>query len=124
MIALHLSHRDVDRYSKSLEKNHNTSVLTPICVGASKPTGYSPSWVHKPLSAMNMFFLYKNEGDVKPTHNAWLMKTLNPKSSYRDLWSELVVLTPAIYKKQKGEIRMRVCASLLLSCCLYSVCKE
>ena len=124
MMALHLSHRDVDRYSKSLEKNHKTSVLTPICVGASKPTGYAPSWVHKPLSAMNMFFLYKNVGDVKPTHNAWLMKSLNPKFSYRDCWSELVVLPAAAYKKQKGETRMRVYAYALLSCCLYSVCKK
>ena len=108
MVAMHTSFFDTQRYVTKLEAHNMASIKSPISIGAAKPTGYAPSWVHKPLKAIETFVLFRNIADTKPTHNAWVMKSLNPNSRYRELWSDLIILPPNVFQKQKWEVRKRV----------------
>ena len=108
MMALHLPHVAIGDWTSGIENRVTDkawkAVKTPIVVGSAKATGYSPSWAHKPLSSSQTFSLFKLYNAPRPTNNAWPMYLLNPKSSYRSLWSDLVVLKDADYKKKEIQL--------------------
>jgi hypothetical protein len=108
MVALHLPWRDVGSWATSMEKAGMVYVKAPLVIGSAKPVGYSPSFAHKPLSAMQAFFLFKNELAKFPTNNAWMQFKCNSKADWRSLWSELRVLKSVDYKKNKNEIMKMV----------------
>ena len=112
MVALHLPFAKVGDWFKGFEVDCLCqmwkSIKAPITIAASRPVGYSPSWANKPLSSSQTFFLLKPYNTPRPFHNAFLKYTLNPKSDYRNLWSDCIVLPAAKYKKEKAEIQKKV----------------
>jgi hypothetical protein len=105
MMALHLPHAAIGDWTTGIEERATErawkAIKTPIVIGTLKPTGYSPTWAHKPLSSCQTFSIFKLYVAPKPTHNAWAMYLLNPKGPWRSLWSDLVVLKDSDYKKKE-----------------------
>ena len=110
MMALHLPHAAIGDWTTGIEERATErawkAIKTPIVIGSTKSTGYSPSWAHMPLSSSQTFSIFKLYAAPKPTHNAWAMYLLNPKGPWRSLWSDLVVLKDSDYKKK--EILLKV----------------
>ena len=105
MLALHLAFMDLSSWGQELKQNNFTFIKAPLVVG-SKPTGYSASWSHKPLSCTQTFFLFKQRAALRPTHNAWKMFNANKKSPWRELWSDLVMLKPSEYNKESKSSKL------------------
>ena len=107
MVALHLANETVGDWSRNMAQ-HYKMIKAPILVASKKAVGYSTSWKHKPLSSSQTFTLFKCIVAPAPTHNAWLLQELNPKSDFRSYWSDVALLPSTEYNKTKSEIRMMV----------------
>ena len=108
MLLLHLPWMDLSSWGQELKQHNFTFVKAPLVIG-SKPTGYSASWSHKPLSCTQTFFMFKQRAAQRPFHNAWKMFNANKKSNWRELWSDLVMIKPSEYNKEsKEEIQKKV----------------
>ena len=107
MLALHLPNKAVGDWVHQFENTGYMHVKAPLIIGSKSATGYSASWTHMPLVCTQTFTLFKQNAANKPTHNAWKVFVLNPKT-YRQYWSDLQLIPPKEYKKQKSEIRKMV----------------
>jgi len=114
MLALHLPNTAVGDWVRQFEDTGAyMHVKAPIIIGSKTAAGYSASWTHMPLSCTQTFTLFKQVAANKPTHNAWKIFVLNPKT-YRQYWSDLQLISPKEYKKSTAEIRRMVpCCTLL-----------
>jgi hypothetical protein len=106
MVALHVAWLDIFKWNDVMD--NFTFIKSPLTIGCSKPTGYSTTWAHKPLGSQQAFFMFKLRTAHYPTHNAWTMYSANKKSNWRGLWTDLSVLKPKEFYKDKKEIRKRV----------------
>jgi hypothetical protein len=121
MLALHLPWMGVADWTNSLNENGFKNIKAPIIIGTKRPIGYSPTWLHKPLSACQVFFIFKMITSPKPSHNAWRLFNKDPKSDWRGFWSDLAVVQPKDYHKTKDEIRLKVNKLLSDSCFVFVI---
>lgn len=110
MTALHLPWMDAPKWVAAMEAHNFKSVKAPIVIGCVRPTGFAPSFPHKPLSACQTFFLFKTVTANKPYNNCYLIHHANPKAPYRAYWSDHVSLSSAEYQRAKSEVRFVVCS--------------
>jgi hypothetical protein len=108
MVAMHLPWLGISAWTNALCEVGFRNIKAPIIIGTKRPIGYSPTWLHKPLSSCQTFFMFKNTTNPKPSHNAWRMFQKNPKGGWREYWSDLVLLQGKEYHKTKEEIRQKV----------------
>jgi hypothetical protein len=108
MVALHVANPAVGDYCRQFEDCGFKSVKAPIRIGPAKPTGFSTTWSHMPLTNLQSFTLFKCMEAKKPTHNAWKIHLMDPNSLYRHFWCELQIIPNKDYAKTKEEIRLKV----------------
>lgn len=108
MLAMHIGYLAVKDWATGLECVGYKYIKAPIIVASNKPTGFSTTWLHKPLTTSQSFTLFKQAGAERPTHNAWKVHMLNPKAPYRSLWSDVALMKSGEFQKSKEEIRVLV----------------
>jgi len=119
MLALHLSNLHVATWAETMNAAGSFKhIKSPINICPKEPTGYSSTWLHKPLCGVQTFTLAKQVIAPKPTHNAWKAYMLNHKSKYRSLWSEVQIINTVDYNKTTQEIRMLVRISRVCVWCV------
>jgi hypothetical protein len=118
MMALHLAFKDVgtwfDQLGEAPQVQMWKSIKAPIIVASSRPIGFPPSWPSKPIKSSDAFFMMKEVTADRPTHNAFLKYSLNPKGPHKSAWSEVVVVPVGEYKKGVGEQLMKVLVCFLV----------
>jgi hypothetical protein len=82
MVVLHLGTLTVNRWTKRMVRNQYTYIKAPLTI-ASSPVGYSPTMVQKPLSASQVFTMYREAAGDAPWNNSRRMFVADPKSDYR-----------------------------------------
>jgi hypothetical protein len=126
MVALHLPWKDVGNWFNQFEKNPAVqmwkSVKCPIIVASSRPIGFPPSMPSMPIRCSDAFFMMKEVTALRPTHNAFLKYTLNPKGRHKSAWSEVVVIPVSEFKKGHHEQLMKVVVCSPFFACVYCVC--
>jgi hypothetical protein len=108
MVALHLPWLGVSRWSEAMRQSGYRDIKVPIIIGTKRPAGFSTTWAHKPLSASQAFWIFRQRASLAPTHNAFRMYNKNPNGNWRTYWSDLVLLEHKEYEKSKDEIRLKV----------------